>query len=102
MEVGFLKFQVVGRGFLVINSKKFLKFNLGYSHALGYFLPSHVFALSNSNKKTEICLFSYQFTELLTLAYFFRSLKKLNSYKEKGVKFEKEIIKLKPGKKTQT
>ena len=93
-----LRFEVLGRGYFVNSYKNLLFFNLGFSHSICLLLPTNIKCKVDSSKKTKFVLFGSDFRELKTLSFEIKNLRKMNAYKQNGIKFEDEIIKLKPGK----
>ena len=83
------------RAFLKENNKLLLK--LGYSHDIIYTIPSNV--IIKCPKQDQIIIFGINKTEITAIAAELRKLKKIDSYKGKGILFENENIPLKEGKK---
>lgn len=98
----FLVGELRGRNFKVLYnaSGRLLIFVLGLSHFVVCKLPSYIVLHSLDLKSNTFVLFSYHKRFLTTFFSFFRQLRKLDSYKGKGIFLYKEFFSLKVGKKT--
>lgn len=99
----FFRFRIVGLGFkikrLYLSTKvRFLRVEVGYSHII-------LFKISNDVrfyiKKKSFLLFSLNFHQLKNISIRLRNFRKLNYYKEKGILYLTEVLKLKSGKQQQ-
>ena len=94
--------NILGIGYQVAievkNGVSFLSFKLGLSHPLSIEVPSY---LNVSCPKPRILLIKgINLQKVNNFASLIRSLKLPNSYKEKGIYYSGEVLKLKQGKKT--
>ena len=93
------KLKVVGTGFKVRLQGEDLIFDVGFSHSVTF-------------KKVEGVMFEVKGNSLKLLgankqlvgevANKIRSIRKPDAYKGKGIRYENEVVKLKPGKKAKT
>lgn len=92
--------ELVGVGYRASASGQVLELSLGYSHAIYLKLPPEVKveAKSERNKNPLIILESDDKQLLGQVCAKIRSLRKLEPYKGKGIKFVGEIIRRKSGK----
>lgn len=86
-----------GIGYRVWKKKNILKFKLGFSKVDSIFIPQGIHASVFNSKK--LALFSTSLQKLVLFRNKIRFLKIPDPYKMKGIRFYKEIIKLKQGKK---
>lgn len=97
VNYGYLKILVLkGIGFKAYMNKNFLVFSLGYSHDVIYHFPKNVIVRSIGN---NIEIFSCDKQLVGQVSSDIRNLKKINSYKVKGIKYLFENIVTKIGKK---
>ncbi len=91
------RLEVVGTGFNVKMQGKDLVFKVGYSHPVIYKESEGVtFAVEGNNK----VIISGRDKQLVgEIAYKVKMLKKPDAYKGKGIKYEGEKLRIKPGKK---
>lgn len=95
------KLNIVGVGYKVFlenNSKLVLK--LGFSHDVIYNIPKNITVKILSQKLPTIVILGTNFQKVNQVAAEIKSLKFVESYKGKGIRYFKESIKLKEGKKT--
>lgn len=92
--------EVVGTGYRVKPQGEDLLFELGYSHPIVFKRPSEIEFKIEGNNKVQIIGINKQ--KVGEVAFKIRSLRKPDSYKGKGIRYEGEVIKLKPGKKAKT
>ena len=92
--------ELVGVGYRASASGQVLELSLGYSHAIYFKMPAEVKveAKSERNKNPLIILESADKQLLGQVCAKIRSLRKLEPYKGKGIKFVGEIIRRKSGK----
>lgn len=90
--------NLVGIGYQVVVNEKQLTFKLGYSHQILIDVPSSI--LINCLKSRTILLKSSNLQKLRNFSALLRSLKLPNPYKEKGIYYLGERLRLKQGKKT--
>ena len=95
-----VKLQIVGVGFRAANEGQKLNMSLGYSHPIILELPSEI-KLETETKKGEaptVTLSSHDKQLLGMVAAKIRTLRKIEPYKGKGVRFVGEQIRRKAGK----
>ena len=92
--------QLVGVGYKATVSGQFLDLNLGYSHNIYMQIPKEVTATAETKKgKDPIVTLESIDKELIgQVAAKIRSLRKIEPYKGKGVRFVGEVIRRKAGK----
>jgi large subunit ribosomal protein L6 len=90
-----LEFEGVYLKFLI--KKNYIILRLGFSHLLKLKINSNVFF--KVLKKNTIYFYCINYNYLHSLLFKIRSLKKLNIYTNKGIRFKNEVQKLKEGKK---
>lgn len=94
------KLEVVGTGFNVKLQGEDLVFKIGYSHPVIFKKhPKTKYQVEGSNKVVILGIDKQTVGEV---AYQIKILKTPDAYKGKGIRYEGEIIKLKPGKKVKT
>jgi large subunit ribosomal protein L6 len=90
--------EIVGIGYRAeMKGKTMVVFNLGYSHAIEYPLPTGVDA-SVDPKQTKIALTGIDRQKVGQVAAEMRSLRPPDPYKNKGVRYAGERLKKKVGK----
>lgn len=95
----FLRVRGVGYRFQLISKK--LIINVGYSHSLQIKLPlKHKFLLNK--KSTFLRVKSSNLAKLSNFLAFVRNLRQPDVYKGKGIRYRKDPIRLKEGKKKKT
>jgi large subunit ribosomal protein L6 len=91
------RLEVVGTGFNVKMQGKDLVFKVGYSHLVIYKETEGVtFAVEGTNK---VIISGRDKQRVGEIAYKVKMLKKPDAYKGKGIKYEGEKLRIKPGKK---
>jgi len=95
-----LELQLVGVGYKAISSSNVLELNLGYSHPIFFQLPAEVLATASQEKGKDpkIVLESSDKQLVGQVAAKIRSLRKVEPYKGKGIRFVGEQIRRKAGK----
>ena len=88
-----------GVGYKVWKKKNILKFKLGYSTPIFIRIPTGILVSIYKFKKLKITSLSLHYLRIFK--YILRNLRTPDVYKKKGVRFYKEIIKLKEGKKNR-
>jgi large subunit ribosomal protein L6 len=92
--------SILGRGYKAKLTNKGLVLNLGYSHLIFFKVPKPISIEEKKYKKKNLLLLKSNNSQLLNQTVFLlKSLRKLNVYKEKGIKINSEIYVLKEGKK---
>ncbi len=94
------RLEVVGTGFNVKMQGKDLVFKVGYSHPVIYKETEGVTFAVDGNTKVIISGRDKQLVG--EVAYKVKMLKKPDAYKGKGIKYEGEKLRIKPGKKAKT
>lgn len=91
------RLEVVGTGFNVKMQGKDLIFKVGYSHPVVYKETEGVtFAVDGNNK---VIISGRDKQQVGEIAYKVKMIKKPDVYKGKGIKYEGEKLRIKPGKK---
>lgn len=92
--------SLVGVGYKATCSNNVLELNLGYSHDIFFVLPAEVtgVAVMEKGKDPKITLESFDKQLLGQVCAKLRSLRKIEPYKGKGVRFVGEVIRRKAGK----
>ncbi len=95
-----LELQLVGVGYKATASNNVLELNLGYSHPIFFQLPAEVSATASQEKgKDPIIVLESSDKQLVgQVAAKIRSLRKVEPYKGKGIRFVGEQIRRKAGK----
>jgi large subunit ribosomal protein L6 len=95
-----LKLELVGVGYKAVTSGNVLELNLGYSHDIFFSLPAEVKATAEmvKGKNPKVTLESIDKQLVGQVAAKLRSLRKIEPYKGKGVRFEGEQVRRKAGK----
>lgn len=93
------KLEVVGTGYTVKLQGADLVFKLGYSHQITFKKVDGINFQVEGNNKVVVSGFDKQLVG--QIAYQIKILKKPDIYKGKGIRFEGEQIRLKPGKKVK-
>jgi large subunit ribosomal protein L6 len=95
-----LKLELVGVGYKAVTSGTVLELNLGYSHDIFFALPAEVKATAEmvKGKNPKVILESIDKQLIGQVAAKLRSLRKIEPYKGKGVRFEGEQVRRKAGK----
>ena len=90
--------ELFGVGFTVSKVGKNLVFNLGFSHKVVIKIPKF---LCVTIEKKKLLIEGNNFNSVFQFAYYLKSLKPLDAYKGKGIKFEGEVPVLKESKKSK-
>lgn len=94
------RLEVVGTGFNVKMQGKDLVFKVGYSHPVIYTAKEGVTFSVDGNTKVIVQGRDKQLVG--EIAHKIKMLKKPDAYKGKGIKYEGEKLRIKPGKKAKT
>ena len=93
------RLEVVGTGFNVKLQGEDLIFKLGFSHTVTFVkVPNIIFKVEGN---TKVIVSGIDKQKVGQIAYQIKILKKPDVYKGKGIRYQGEIIKLKPGKKVK-
>ena len=90
------RLDISGVGFKAEVVGNRLTLNLGYSHPVVYDLPSGIDVVVE--KQTKLVVRGMDAQQVGQVAANLRSLREPDAYKAKGVRYENEVIKVKPGK----
>ena len=94
------RLEVVGTGFNVKLQGEDLVFKLGYSHPVVFHkIPNIIFSVEGNNK---VVVQGVDKQLVGQVAYQIKILKKPDAYKGKGIRYEGEKLRIKPGKKVKT
>lgn len=100
--VGLKKYLLVrGVGYKFIKKNKYLSIQVGYSHKLNITLPSYIQTKLN-RKSTKIKFLSSNLGVLTGILAKLRGLKKPDVYKGKGIRYRKDKVIRKEGKKKKS
>ena len=94
------KLEVIGTGFNVKLQGEDLVFKVGYSHPVVFKRNPNIKFQIEGNNKVVVSGFDKQIVG--QVAYQIKMIKPPDVYKGKGIRYEGETIKLKPGKKVKT
>ncbi len=94
------KLEVVGTGYNVKLQGEDLVFKLGYSHPVIFKKVPHIRYQVEGNNK--ICVLGVDKQLVGQIAFQLKLLKKPDAYKGKGIRYEGEKLRIKPGKKAKT
>jgi large subunit ribosomal protein L6 len=83
------KLVIQGVGYKVYSNPKFMIFILGYSHDIIYYVPDYV-TIKCTNNLIEV--FSCDKQLVGQICADIRNLKQVEVYKEKGIKYDDEIV----------
>jgi large subunit ribosomal protein L6 len=93
--------ELRGIGFKVFKKKKFLIFDLGYSHQVFLEIPSHILVKILNKKKTKFLILSLNRQKIHEFANIIKLKKIPNEYTLKGIHYKNEILVKKSGKQAQ-
>lgn len=92
--------KIVGTGYRVKDAGESLIFEVGYSHSVEFKKPKGASVVVKGSNVVTVSGVDRQ--EVGEVAYKIRSIKRPDAYKGKGIQYEGEILRLKPGKKAAT
>jgi large subunit ribosomal protein L6 len=99
---GYKKYLLVrGVGYKFYNKKHYLSFQVGYSHKINITLPSD-FKVKLNRKSTTVQFRNYNDNFLNSLISKIRNFKKPDVYKGKGLRYKRDSVLRKEGKKKKT
>lgn len=95
-----IELELVGVGYKAAHVGDLLELNLGYSHSIFMQMPAEVQlnTLTEKGKNPKVILQSFDKQLIGQVASKIRSLRKVEPYKGKGVRFVGEIVRKKAGK----
>jgi large subunit ribosomal protein L6 len=93
------KLKLVGVGYRAFIEGKILKLKIGYSHLVEYEIPDDIQIICAKTKGVLLLIKGKEKQRVTQVATEIRNLKIPDVYKGKGIHFNKEILKLKKGKK---
>lgn len=94
------KLEIIGTGFKVKMDGENLTFDLGYSHPVVFKKVDGITFAIEGNSKVKVMGIDRQLVG--QVASKIKAIKKPDPYKGKGIRYDGEKIKLKPGKKAKT
>ena len=101
VSTGFqLKLELVGVGYKAVSTGQILEMSLGYSHSIFMQIPSEITVATETlkGKNPVITLQGIDKQLIGQVAAKIRSLRKVEPYKGKGIRFEGEVVRRKAGK----
>jgi large subunit ribosomal protein L6 len=97
---GFKKYlRVKGLGFKIFKEKNLLKFQLGYSHFIFYSAPLFLKFDILGSKLRILKVTGLDLISVNQASFLIKTFRKPGTYKQKGIYFTREVVKLKAGKK---
>ncbi|MBC7922193.1 MAG: 50S ribosomal protein L6 [Ferruginibacter sp.] len=95
-----LELEIIGVGFKATATNNILELNLGYSHNIYLAVPKEVSvaAVNEKGKNPTVVLQGIDKQLLGQIAAKIRSLRKVEPYKGKGIRFVNEVVRRKAGK----
>lgn len=95
-----LELEIIGVGYKATASNNILELNLGYSHNIYLAVPKEisVAAINEKGKNPTVVLEGIDKQLIGQVAAKIRSLRKVEPYKGKGIRFVNEIVRRKAGK----
>lgn len=95
-----IKLSINGVGYKATIENNHLILKIGYSHNVIYSIPTDIQIKIYTQKGLTLLISSNNLQRVTQIASEIKSLKPVEPYKGKGIKYFNEIIKLKEGKKT--
>jgi large subunit ribosomal protein L6 len=95
-----MKLNIVGVGFKAAIIDTNLQLKIGFSHIVNYKIPEGIKISISSQKALTLIIFGNDLQKVTQTAAEIRNLKPVEPYKGKGIKYSKEVVKKKEGKKT--
>lgn len=92
------KLRLIGVGFKAFVNQKTLNLKLGFSHEVIYNIPTDIEILAGKTKGILLLIRGTELDRVCQVAAEIKTLRYPDSYKGKGIHYDKEIIKLKKGK----
>jgi large subunit ribosomal protein L6 len=92
------KLRLVGVGFKALKRENNLVLKIGYSHEIVYKIPEDIKISCSKNKGIIIVISGIEHVRVNQVAVEIRSLRIPDIYKGKGIHYNKEVLKLKKGK----
>jgi large subunit ribosomal protein L6 len=92
------RLKLVGVGFKAAIKEKDVFLKIGFSHEVVYTLPNDIEGVVSKTKGSYLLLKGIEKTRVQQTAKEIRSLRMPDAYKGKGIHYQKEILKLKKGK----
>ena len=93
------KLRLVGVGFKALIQDNNLILKLGFSHEIIYTIPKDIKIICSKNKGIILVISGVENAKVNQVAVEIRRLRIPDAYKGKGIHYNKEILKLKKGKK---
>ena len=95
-----IKINIIGVGYKAFLNKNTLSLKIGFNHLIYYKIPNDISIKISPKKLVTLVVFGNNFQKVQQVAAEIRSLKPVEPYKGKGIKYFKEVVKKKEGKKT--
>jgi large subunit ribosomal protein L6 len=95
-----LKLNIIGVGYKAFLENNCLVLKLGFSHNVLYPIPKDIKIKILTQKVLTLVILGTNFQKVSSVAAEIRALKPVEPYKGKGIRYYKEIVKKKEGKKT--
>ena len=92
------RLKLVGVGFKASILENKITLKIGFSHEVNYILPKDITCIVSKIKGSYLLLKGIEKERVQQIAKEIRSLRIPDSYKGKGIHYQKEILKLKKGK----
>jgi large subunit ribosomal protein L6 len=97
---GFKKYlRIRGLGFKIFKESQLLKFQLGYSHFIFYKIPILLKFEILGSKSRILKIIGLDLDLVNQVSFLIKTFRKPGIYKQKGIYFTREIVRLKAGKK---
>ena len=94
------KLNIVGVGYKALVEKNKLILKIGFSHPVTYIIPQDVSIKILNQKLLTLLIFGNNFQQVTQVAAEIRQLRPAEPYKGKGIKYFREVVRRKEGKKT--
>jgi len=95
-----IKLNIVGVGYKAVVEKQVLSLKVGFNHYIFFKIPENISIKILNKKLLTLLIFGNDFQQVHQIAAEIRKLRPVEPYKGKGIKYFKEIVKKKEGKKT--
>lgn len=95
-----VKLNIIGVGYKAVVEGNQLNLKLGFCHNILYSIPAGITIKVLNQKLLTLVISGNDFQQINQVAAEIRSLKPVEPYKGKGIKYFNEIVKRKEGKKT--
>jgi large subunit ribosomal protein L6 len=92
------RLKLIGVGFKARIAENVVFFKIGYSHEIAYTIPADITIIISKNKGIFLLIKGKEKERVKQVATEIRALRMPDSYKGKGIHFNKQVLKLKKGK----